>query len=54
VEEMIRAAVEERDYTPFKAMLRVLMDPYAEQAGAERYADAPGESEQVYRTFCGT
>jgi hypothetical protein len=35
-------------------MLRVLMDPYREQAGAERYAEAAPESEQGYRTFCGT
>ena len=54
VEEMIQAAVEREDYAPFEAMLRVLMNPYEEQAGAERYAEAPGETEKVYRTFCGT
>ncbi len=30
------------------------MNPYEEQHGAERYAEPPGESERVYRTFCGT
>lgn len=54
VEEMIQAAVEREDYGPFENMLRVLMMPYEEQAGAERYAEAPAETEKVYRTFCGT
>ncbi len=54
VEEMIAAAVERQDYAPFEAMLRVLMTPYEEQAGAERYAAPPAETERVYRTFCGT
>ena len=54
VEAMIQAAVENQDYGPFEEMLRVLMMPYEEQAGAEKYAEAPGETEKVYRTFCGT
>uniref|UniRef100_UPI0035B4A4BB protein adenylyltransferase SelO family protein n=1 Tax=Aestuariivirga sp. TaxID=2650926 RepID=UPI0035B4A4BB len=54
VEEMIRAAVEEQDFAPFEAMLRVLMTPYEEQAGAERFAAAPAETDPGYRTFCGT
>ena len=54
VEDMIQAAVEREDYAPFEDMLRVLMMPYDEQPGAQRYAEAPGETEKVYRTFCGT
>lgn len=54
VEAMIRAAVEEQDFAPFEQMLRVLMNPYEEQPGAEIYAEGPGEDERVYRTFCGT
>jgi serine/tyrosine/threonine adenylyltransferase len=54
VEEMIAAAVEDQDYAPFVAMLQVLMSPYEEQAGAEKYAALPPESETAYRTFCGT
>lgn len=54
VEAMIRAAVEEQDYGPFEEMLQVLMNPYVEQPGAEMYAEPAGESEKVYRTFCGT
>jgi len=54
VEEMIQAAVEQADYGPFEAMLKVLSRPYDDQPGAERYAQAPPPSEKVYRTFCGT
>ena len=54
VEEMIAAAVENQDYATFEKMLGVLMNPYAEQAGAERYAALPPERETGYRTFCGT
>jgi uncharacterized protein YdiU (UPF0061 family) len=54
VEEMITAAVEQGDYDPFETMLAVLADPFREQEGAERYGEAPGPSEKVYRTFCGT
>ena len=54
VEEMISAAVEQGDYAPFENMLRVLMTPYAELEGAERYAAPPDEPDFAYRTFCGT
>jgi uncharacterized protein YdiU (UPF0061 family) len=54
VEEMIAAAVENQDYAAFDKMLAVLMNPYAEQADAEKYAALPPESETGYRTFCGT
>jgi uncharacterized protein YdiU (UPF0061 family) len=54
VEEMIQAAVERDDYAPFESMLRILMTPYEEQPGAGRYAEAPADTEKVYRTFCGT
>jgi len=32
----------------------VLMSPYEEQPGAERYAAPPAEVDGAYRTFCGT
>ena len=54
VEAMISAAVEQHDYGLFEEMLQVLMNPYEEQPGAEKYAEAAPEGEQVYRTFCGT
>ncbi|WP_373505235.1 YdiU family protein [Aestuariivirga sp.] len=54
VEEMIQAAIERGDYQPFENMLRVLMMPYQEQPGMERYSEAPVPGEALYRTFCGT
>ena len=54
VEAMISTAVEQADFAPFEEMLRVLMNPWEEQAGAEIYAEPPGETDKVYRTFCGT
>ena len=54
VEEMIAAAVERADYTPFENLLAVLMQPYEDQPDAQKYAEPPPPSEQVYRTFCGT
>lgn len=54
VEEMIQAAIERDDYAPFETMLRILMMPYEEQPGAQRFAEAPAETEKLYRTFCGT
>ncbi len=54
VEEMIDAAVHHGDYGPFRAMLRVLMTPYSEQPGMAHYAEPPAETNEAYRTFCGT
>jgi uncharacterized protein YdiU (UPF0061 family) len=54
VEEMIQAAVEHQNYAPFEDMLRVLMNPFEEQPGADIYAEPPGDTKKVYRTFCGT
>jgi uncharacterized protein YdiU (UPF0061 family) len=54
VEEMISVAAEDGNFEPFETMLRVLMTPYDEQPGAERYAEPPADTERVYRTFCGT
>ena len=46
VEEMIKAAVEREDYGPFEKMLRVLMMPYEEQAGAEALCPGTGGDRQ--------
>jgi uncharacterized protein YdiU (UPF0061 family) len=54
VEAMIEAAVERADPEPFRTMLQVLLSPYSEQEGMDRYAAAPAETGQAYRTFCGT
>lgn len=54
VEAMIAAAVDQGDFGPFENMLRVLMNPYEEQPGAEAYAMPSPEPDVAYRTFCGT
>ena len=53
VEQMIAAAVA-GDMEPFERLLRVLSDPYREQAGAEDLALPPAPHEMVEQTFCGT
>ncbi|MFT8933359.1 MAG: protein adenylyltransferase SelO [Acetobacter syzygii] len=54
VEAMIRAAVEQQDYTQFHEMLHLLATPYVEQPGMAQYATPPSPEEQVRYTFCGT
>jgi len=54
LEELINAAVERGDFSPFADMLGVLSRPFEEQNGFEAYADPPGPNERVLRTFCGT
>jgi uncharacterized protein YdiU (UPF0061 family) len=53
VEAMITAATE-GDRAPFFRLLSVLADPYREQAEAADLAEAPGQDQFGYRTFCGT
>lgn len=55
VEEALSAASEHGDMRPTLDLLAVLAQPFAEQAGRERYS-LPGAPEVVagYRTFCGT
>ena len=54
VEEMITAAVQPGDYTPFEKLLAVLSRPYDDQPDASRFAGPPAEIDHGYRTFCGT
>ncbi|HWU61048.1 MAG TPA: YdiU family protein [Ensifer sp.] len=54
VEEAIRAAVDDGDFSLFEALNRVLARPYEDQPGLERYRTAPLSHEIVPRTFCGT
>jgi len=53
VEESIAAAYED-DFGPFEALTAVLSQPFTEQAGRERYAQAPLPEQRVRQTFCGT
>ncbi|MET0250844.1 MAG: hypothetical protein ABW203_01555, partial [Novosphingobium sp.] len=54
IEAMIKAAVEQQDYTLFEELLTVLARPYDDLPEFARYADPPLETERVLRTFCGT
>ena len=54
IEEMIEAAVEREDFTPFEELLLVLAKPFEEQASFRRYMDPPQPHERVCQTFCGT
>ncbi|MCW8906840.1 MAG: YdiU family protein [Sedimenticola sp.] len=53
VERAIRAAYND-DLSVFNQLQQVLSDPYREHPGLARYAEPPGEHEQVLETFCGT
>jgi uncharacterized protein YdiU (UPF0061 family) len=54
VEEVIRAAVDEGDLEPFEQLTAVLVSPYDDQPGQERYAAPPRTDQIVHQTFCGT
>lgn len=54
VEEMIEAAIERADFSPFEDLLAVLARPYDDQPMYARYAEAPEGGGVGYRTFCGT
>jgi uncharacterized protein YdiU (UPF0061 family) len=53
VEEMIAAAIA-GDLAPFERMLGALSHPYDEQPDVTDLAEAPGEEQWSYKTFCGT
>ncbi|MBW2420837.1 MAG: YdiU family protein [Deltaproteobacteria bacterium] len=54
IEAVIVAAVEERDFGPFRRLIEVLDSPFEERPGSERYAAPPRPEEVVHATFCGT
>ncbi|MFT8307735.1 protein adenylyltransferase SelO [Acetobacter malorum] len=54
VEAMIKAAVEESDFSLFEDLLAVCTRPYDDQPGKEAYARPAQASERVRHTFCGT
>ena len=54
IEAAIRAAEDQGDFSVFHALHAVLQNPYMEQAGKERYMQAPEPEEVVEYTFCGT
>ena len=54
VEQVLNAAIEYGDFSPFAEMLTVLSRPYEDQAVFADYANPPQADERVFRTFCGT
>ena len=54
VEEVIEAAVERDDFSPFEELRTALSRPYDDQPALARYAEAPESGGRSYRTFCGT
>jgi protein adenylyltransferase len=54
IEQLIDAAIQQGDFGPFEEFLAVLSQPYRDQARFAAYANAPGPSERVLQTFCGT
>jgi uncharacterized protein YdiU (UPF0061 family) len=54
VEEVIKAAVEDKDLEPFEQLLAVLASPYDDQPSRDRYAAPPRSDQIVQQTFCGT
>ncbi len=54
VEHALAAAVGQADFAPFHELLSVLQNPFTDQPGFARYAEAPLPSQSVFRTYCGT
>ena len=54
VEEAIRAAQQEGDFTPFHRLVDVLANPWEYNPRLSRYAAPPTPDQVVAQTFCGT
>jgi len=54
VEEALRAAETENDYTLFEKLMTVLASPFEEGEGLDAYAVPAPSDFPPYRTFCGT
>lgn len=54
VEEALEAAVNHGDYTVMERLLEVLSNPYEYSDKQDEYCELPKESDNPYRTFCGT
>jgi uncharacterized protein YdiU (UPF0061 family) len=54
VEEVISAAVERQDFSPFESLLEAVTRPWGERTGFERYMVPARPEECVLQTFCGT
>ena len=54
IEQAIRAAEDDGDFSLFEALNDVLARPYEDQPTFAAYTAAPGPAEEVFKTFCGT
>jgi protein adenylyltransferase len=54
IEELIQAAVQRNDFSPFETLLTVLAKPFDEQPEFAAYTAPPRPDQRVARTFCGT
>jgi uncharacterized protein YdiU (UPF0061 family) len=54
IEEVISAAVDEGEFGPFEALLKVIVQPFDEQPESAAYAAPPRPEQRVLETFCGT
>ncbi|HXA37010.1 MAG TPA: YdiU family protein [Steroidobacteraceae bacterium] len=54
IQQVIDAAVEREDFSPFAKLSTALSQPYQPLEGFESYADPPEPGERVLQTFCGT
>jgi uncharacterized protein YdiU (UPF0061 family) len=54
IEQVIRAAVNDSNFTPFAELSAALSQPYHSSGDFAAYADAPSPGERVMKTFCGT
>jgi uncharacterized protein YdiU (UPF0061 family) len=54
VEAALDAAIERQDFGPFNELLEVVVRPYDDRPGLERYAMPAHPGELVTQTFCGT
>ncbi|MCH1626718.1 protein adenylyltransferase SelO [Ferdinandcohnia quinoae] len=54
VEEALDAAVEDEDYSVMEQLLDVLSNPYGHTPEQAEYASLPPDSDEPFRTFCGT
>jgi uncharacterized protein YdiU (UPF0061 family) len=54
IEEIIRAAVRQGNFSPFEEFSRVLEHPYEDQPEHASWREPPRREERVRATFCGT
>jgi len=54
VQEVIDAAVQRDDFTPFERLLEATSQPFEEREGLEHYSTPAKPEERVLQTFCGT